>query len=315
MNSNRFETRESHFIHAPAVSMENLLRDCALVHTSAHPVHKGLFSKYFWFPLVSFLYISYDALLFVGFHTLVDSIVLPFYKNWSPFESVSGIIYVFGILRLGSVLSFTGSYLLAFYFFDKQRLAEEFNYLGPMRIVDTDIQLDKLERDCSSHRGCSRYEGYRAKFVVEWGDAWACPGQYDDKWCVSQTEYSTCTRTICNSQTCNDEQRDLTRVEVQQCLGSIHPNVSLVSDGYSFPREQPPWEDVGWPTVVLYGKCTDCIAVEGVGYDDLTSMYAFGIVILPTGVFFVLTSGLYILYWWAKGPTTVIAPIQSVDIQ
>jgi len=61
MNSNRFETRESHFIHAPAVSMENLLRDCALVHTSAHPVHKGLFSKYFWFPLVSFLYISYDA--------------------------------------------------------------------------------------------------------------------------------------------------------------------------------------------------------------------------------------------------------------
>ena len=122
---------------------------------------------------------GWEALLFVGFNTLVDSIVLPFYKNWSPFKSVPGMMYVFGIFRLGSVLSFAGAFLLTFYFYNKLNL----------------------------------------------------------------------------------------------------------------PVDE-----------------------EDIEYDGQISMYDFGIVILPTGVFFVFATSVYSCYWSARGQVTVIPPIQTVDI-
>jgi len=202
--------------------------------------------------------------------------------------------FVLWLWRLGCLLSFFGCTLMARYFHNLEKTLE-YNYHGPMRIMDTEIQRDSFLVGCSDY-GCTYHEGYRAKFVVEWGDEWACPGPFDDKWCKTRPEYSDCSRVICGRRSCSNNERESARHQVLQCLWNVHANTTLITDGYyNFTREQPPWEDAGWPAATFYGNCGECAAKDSISYETFTSLYDYGIVMLVVGASIALITCLPLL--------------------
>ena len=239
---------------------------------------------------------SWQYLVFVGIFAVVDMVTsCCFYSDYNRSTPAKKHIFWF-LLRLGLVLSFAGSFLLAAYFHDIDAM-QEYKYVGPMRIVGTDIQLDKFSHFTGS--GSGTYEGYRAKFVLEWGDEWACPGFDDNKWCTSSPEYSACTnQNICERKKCDSKQRESAKQKVRHCLSKVHVNVSLLlsdEDGYNFSRSQPPWEDEGWPHAVFYGNCGDCEANEDIRYDRFLSMFDYGRLMVPIGslIAYAAAAGMY----------------------
>jgi len=111
---------------------------------------------------------------------------------------------------------------------------------------------------------------YEARYYVDWGYGWACPGYHDENSAVKQcmSTVTTCESEVCASHLCKGGEKQLVRKEESICaygysgleaFDSQEDNANEIGLSVSltgFREYNPlvgPSQDVDWASIIVFG--------------------------------------------------------------
>jgi len=161
----------------------------------------------------------------------------------------------------------------------------DYEYLGPMRITklpslhkmpylfafDDEYGIFPCLRELPvGARQHVPQPSVQVRLTIEWGERWGCANPEDqDSWNTNWPIYPDCTRFICTTPTINTATEatnqgrgdcpcypteEEARNASWECISSRF-DLSRIQANETFDRNQAPWEDPLWPSIVRYGSC------------------------------------------------------------
>jgi hypothetical protein len=137
-----------------------------------------------------------------------------------------------------------------------------YEYAGPMRIMHIAVGPQPWPYGEDSFGKGSRCTNRAIvpSITIGWGKAWGCRTR-TDRWNTNYINYNQCSALLCEEESapgvCNENcysNADEARAASFECIEQEF-DLSRLSRGETFDKEQPPWEDPSWPTIVRYGTC------------------------------------------------------------